>query len=349
MVSVLTCDEEAAYREYVRRADGASLYHTLDWRALLSESIGGQSFYLIARQGGRVRGVMPLFCINSLAIGKRFVSLPFSHLVRTLADSPAVSTAMIEYAERLAREEACDYLEVKSDLPVEEGERWRKFAGECRSVLPLFRDETDQWNLMDGATRRGVRRALRSSVRIRAIGSRSDLYSAIHLLARARHRQGSPPHPNGFFIDLLNREFDGGEVWGMVADVAGVDVAAIITMRYRTSAVYAFGGSYGSEEQMRTRPNNLLFWEAIRRCAAEGCSELDFGTTPLGNTGLRRFKRGWGVEEVMHTTSFRVLGRKVPAKLRRDEGGFDSISMLLRRMPFPVFRAAGAVLFRQLG
>ena len=55
----------------------ASLYHRLEWRAILAGTFGHPTRYLMAVQQDRVRGVCPLMEMRSALFGHFFVSLPF--------------------------------------------------------------------------------------------------------------------------------------------------------------------------------------------------------------------------------------------------------------------------------
>ena len=45
------------------------------------------------------------------------------------------------------------------------------------------------------------------------------------------------------------------------------------------------------------RPNNILVWSIIRWYCENGDKKLSFGRSDMNNDGLRRFKRGWNLEE----------------------------------------------------
>ena len=75
-VATLTAATESAYRDFVARAPGALLYHSLAYRDLLVEHLGCRQEYLVAREGGEVRGVLPLLWTGDER-ARVYNSLPF--------------------------------------------------------------------------------------------------------------------------------------------------------------------------------------------------------------------------------------------------------------------------------
>jgi CelD/BcsL family acetyltransferase involved in cellulose biosynthesis len=72
-------------------------------------------------------------------------------------------------------------------------------------------------------------------------------------------------------------------------------VAGAVYFRFQKTVTYKYGASDDSFQQLRG--NNLVMWEAIKHHARAGFETMDFGRTSLDNSGLRRFKLGWGATE----------------------------------------------------
>ena len=121
-------------------------------------------------------------------------------------------------------------------------------------------------------------------------------------------------------------------------------VAAAIFFHQGRQALYKFGASDLGYQHLR--PNNLVIWEGIRHCAARGCERLHFGRTALGHEGLRRFKLGFGAreEEIKCCKYDYRAGRFV-----RDRDGTDGwFNGVFRRLPLPLLRLAGQLLYRHV-
>jgi hypothetical protein len=89
-----------------------------------------------------------------------------------------------------------------------------------------------------------------------------------------------------------------------------------------------------------------MMWAAMKRCAEEGMSFLNLGRTSLSNEGLRRFKMGLGaVEQRLQYARYDYRSKQFVTDVDRVEGWFNRV---FSRMPLPVLRLAGAVLYPHL-
>ena len=90
------------------------------------------------------------------------------------------------------------------------------------------------------------------------------------------------------------------------------------------------------------RPNNLLFWEAIRWGCEQGFRRFDFGRSDVANRGLRKFKDNWGTQEsplkysVISDAAPRYLGPTLPRP----------VSSAIRMSPVWLSRLLGELLYR---
>jgi hypothetical protein len=87
----------------------------------------------------------------------------------------------------------------------------------------------------------------------------------------------------------------------------------------------------------------LLFWEAIKWACENGYERLDFGRTDLASTSLRRFKLGWGTDEL--PLQYTLLGTDAPKTLRIQPPRF--VRSVIRHSPRWVVRALGEILYRK--
>lgn len=51
-------------------------------------------------------------------------------------------------------------------------------------------------------------------------------------------------------------------------------------------------------EALRQRPANLLMWRSLNWARERGAETFDFGTSLANQTGLIRFKEGWGGQDL---------------------------------------------------
>ena len=98
--------------------------------------------------------------------------------------------------------------------------------------------------------------------------------------------------------------------------------------------------------RQQLRPNNLLTWKALQWYCEHGFTRLCFGRTERDQEGLRRYKLGWGATEEQiqyYRYDFR--------QQRFLEGKSTSVrgAALLKRVPAPLLRMLGYLLYRHCG
>ena len=88
-------------------------------------------------------------------------------------------------------------------------------------------------------------------------------------------------------------------------------------------------------------------WEAIKWYSQNGYKQLCMGRTEPENSGLRRFKDGWGTEEKM------INYYKYEVKNETFVHDQDMVSQyqkrLIRKIPKPLLTAIGSKLYKYVG
>jgi hypothetical protein len=168
------------------------------------------------------------------------------------------------------------------------------------------------------------------------------VYYELHCITRRRH--GLPPQSIEFFNNIARHVFEAGLGDIVIARHQGRPVAAAVYFHYNNKVIYKYGASDKAAQSLRG--NNLVMWEAIQHFAGQGMRSLDFGRSSSGDEGLRRFKRNFGAQEcaVDYLRYDFSTGRCVEDK-DRVKGWYNAV---FRKMPAPLARLAGTVLYRHL-
>lgn len=158
------------------------------------------------------------------------------------------------------------------------------------------------------------------------------------LQVSTRRRLGLPPQPRRFFRALWRDVLERGLGHLTVVEARGEPVAAGVFLRWNGVTVYKYGASDPAAWSLR--PNNLLFAEEIEAACLRGDRIFHFGRADVEDEGLRRFKTGWGADEL--PISYVRFGaprieRASPPRVFRS---------LVRRTPEPVVRLLGETLYR---
>jgi hypothetical protein len=267
--------------------------------------------------------------------------LPFTDCCPALGTDGAVGVVAAAACEA-AGEAGVASVEVRDVLP--DGLGVAPAAEAVRHRLSLVPGPESLLRGVDPAHRRNIKRAVARGVDVHRAGSDGlAVFYRLHLLTR--RRLGVPVQPWRFFALLGRHMLDEGLGFVLTAQAQGRPVASAVFLAWNGTLIYKFGAS--DPRYWECRPNNALFWRAIEAGCALGCHTLDFGRSDIGDTGLRRFKRGWGaVEEPLRYTALATAGGVRSGHMLR-RGHLERVmAPVIRRSPLWVCRTLGGLLYR---
>jgi len=94
-ITELRREDEKAWDEYVYNLNSSTFYHQLGWRNVVARTYKHRPVYL-AKEGGELKGILPMFLMRSVIFGKKLVSVPFAPYGGVCADSETVEKALID-------------------------------------------------------------------------------------------------------------------------------------------------------------------------------------------------------------------------------------------------------------
>jgi hypothetical protein len=319
-----------------------SFFHSAAWAKTLAGAYGYTPAYLVVEESGAVRGVLPLMEVNSRFTGRKGIALPFTDECGPLYDDCAWAHRLIQSAVALGKSRGWKSIEFRGGREL--------FPDAPASVsfyghrLDLQEDEEAMFAGLDSSTRRAIRKGEKSGLIVSVSGRMEGLKTFYSLHCKTRRKHGMPPQPFVFFSNIcrhiLSRDL------GMVVMAHWEDrpVAASVYFQSGTHAVYKFGASDESFQQLRG--TNLVMWEAIKRLVRNGARTLDMGRTSLINEGLRRFKSNWGARE--HRVEYIKYDLRQNAFIKDTDASTGWHNRIFRALPAGLSRMVGAVLYRHL-
>jgi CelD/BcsL family acetyltransferase involved in cellulose biosynthesis len=284
--SVFVIDPLADTRwdELLDRHSRASVFHSRGWLEALRRTYGFEPIVLTTTERGPLGNGLAL-CRVRTWMSRRLVSLPFSDHCEPLVDRPDDLTAVLGFLTG----------EVET-------RRWRSFELRPRYVAPagLAKGASYDFHTLDlarpaeqifdgfhhSSTQRAIRRAEREGLSYEAGTSERLLSSFYRLLRLTRRRHGLPPQPLAWFRNLVSCLGDGLAIH--MASKDGLPVASILTLSFKKTMIYKYGGSDAAHHSLGGMP--FLFWRAIQDAQAQGIEELDLGRSDIDQPGLVAFK-----------------------------------------------------------
>lgn len=335
--------EHPGWDDLVLKYPSSTFFHTTAWAKVLQESYGYVPAYFAIKDDPGMPALMPLLEINSFLTGRRGVSLPFTDCCDLLVTDgkpfEQIISKLIEYGKRAKWK----YLELRTSRQLPAGiQASAQFhghtldiSGEESAILSTFRD----------STRRNIDKAEKNGVVVTINGSKDALREFHRLNCTTRREHGLPCQPYAFFENIYSHIITRN--LGVVALAAkdGKNIAGALFLHFNDKVIYKYGAS--DREYQQFRSNNLLFWKAIQWYRGHGFKRLDFGKTESENTGLLQFKRGWGTTEYPINFCRYDFRQKAFVTDHAKVTGWHN--RIFRRMPIPLLKLAGAMLYRHVG
>jgi CelD/BcsL family acetyltransferase involved in cellulose biosynthesis len=341
-LSALNPLEHAGWDSLLSSHSASSFFHTTAWCNVLHQSYAHRPLYLSRVAEDRLIGLLPLMEVASPWTGRRGVSLPFTDVCPALTAAASGVEELFELAKQQGRRLGWSYLEFRGSRP--------PWPGAFPSlsfwdhIVELDAGPEAVFKHFDSALRRGIRKAEAAGLKVEFNNNLDAIRSYFSLHCGTRRRHGVPPQPLSFFENIARFVFAAGQGFVATARFGQRPAAAAVFFHWRNQAIYKFGAS--DYRLQHLRPNNLVMWAAIQKFAAEGFKQLDLGRTSLANEGLRRFKSGFGARE--HRIDYYRYDLRHQTFVQDADRAEGRLNQLFRRLPPPLFRLAGRLLYPHL-
>jgi CelD/BcsL family acetyltransferase involved in cellulose biosynthesis len=327
---------------FVASSPQANAFHHAAWVNLLAECYGYRPFVIaVSDAGGNIQAGLPIMEVRSPLTGRRWVSLPFTDYCAPLYRDVESLSQLTDDLVHLSQEAGAPRVELRWEFPKHPA--FHSYSHYVLHTVELDPDPTLVSKRLTSVHRQNIRTAEKRGVRIECGDQQVHLQEFYRLQLQTRHRQGIPVQPRRFFDLLASNIVDQGLGFVLLAYKDHECIAAAVFLHWRQTLTCKYAASRA--DSLELRPNNLLFWTGIQWGCENGYTLFDMGRTDLANTGLRRFKRDWGAEEL--PLAYSMLSGTPP---RSASGKLTPIMQtVISKSPVWVCRAAGELLYRHFG
>lgn len=328
--------DNSAWSDYIAVHASATVFHRLAWSRAVEEAYGHRAVHLTAWSGGRLVGLLPLFLVRSLFVGRVLVSVPYATYGGILADSQVAALAIIEHAQELCRELDAEYLELRnrdsSGLELPEFGQYDTF----RRALPD--NPQDILALLPRKTRAAARKGL-DILGADAVSMGPELLDTIYdLYSITLRRLGSPNYRRQLFHAL--QDGYGRDCVCLLVKDHGTAVAGVVSFVFRDEIVPYFSGSL--QAGMEKFANNVMYLRLMEYAVERGLHWFDFNRTRRNNHGPHAFKRYHGFEpQPLHYQMFMNKISEFP-NLSPSNRKYAVAARIWRKIPLCLTRVAGA-------
>ena len=336
------------WSELLDRHPNASVFHSPGWLSALRQTYGYEPFVLTTSTGPALENGL-VVCRVKGWMSRRLVSLPFSDHCDPLVNRSDDLSEMLRHVT--GEMQTAGWRSVELRPRVDAGQPFEAAARGCGLKhggtyflhrLDLRPDTTEIFRRFHhSSTQRAIRRAEREGLTHEAGTSDRLLASFYQLLRMTRRRHGLPPQPLTWFRNLVTCL--GDRVAIHVASKDGQPIASILTLSFRNTMLYKYGGSEAAHHRLGGMP--FLFWRLIQDARPRGFVELDLGRSDLDQPGLIAFKDHLGATRAP-LTYYRYPKAQPNAA---QSWTLRAAKSVFARLPDSVLDLAGKSLYKHLG
>lgn len=335
---------DSRWSDFVQGHPLATIFHSVAWLKALQRTYGYEPAVVTTSPPGDALADGLVFCrVSSWLTGRRYVSLPFSDHCDVLASATGDTNCLLgAWAGDLQKRHG-KYAEIRTvySLPGRvDFHKTQEFYLHKLDLRPPLEELFG--NLHKSSIQRKIRRAEREGLTLEEGRSEaiSDEFYRLFLMTRRRHHL--PPPPRSWLSNLV--DLLGPQLKIRVATKEGYAIASILTLRFKNTLFYKYGGSDPSFHALGGL--QALFWKAIQEAKHEGLQCFDFGRSDLDDHGLITFKSHWGAE-CSKIAYFRYS--LAPSHLDVRSWGVQTVRGVFAHMPDRVLSTAGKLLYKHVG
>lgn len=281
------------WEEFLRGHPRATVFHSTPWIEALCRSYGYEPAVLTTSPpDAPLRNGLAVCRIDSRLTGRRLVSLPFSDHCEPLLDENADWRAVFSSLDQELRRRKLRYVEIR---PVGDIDRSLTPSSSTHAYCLHQLDLTPPLDTLfqrfhKSSIQRKIHRAGKEQLHYEEGRTDPLLEAFYNLLLITRRRHELPPQPRIWFRNLIDSFKDTLKI--RVALKEKTPIAAILTLRFKDTLVYKYGGSAAQYHNLGGM--HLLFWKTIQEGKRAGLRTFDFGRSDYDNEGLITFKDRWG-------------------------------------------------------
>lgn len=298
-MDILTEVPEPAWREFLDRVPGASIFQGPELKRVHEKTKGYRPLVVAVAMGNDIQALLASTVI-SYGPGRlsRFTArvVAIGGPLGTASAFPALLAAHDSLAARLALLSQVRNLEPPPERAPFEGAGYR-WEDHLNYLIDLSRGEEAVRASMSKERRKGIARADRSGLELAEFRA-TDMKGCYELVKSTYSRAGVPLADPSLFEAAHEVLVPEGHLWVLAAVKEHVPVAVRLVLRWRETLYDWYAGS--SEVGRSSHADEWLVWQVMRKGIAAGCSRFDFGGAgpPGAQYGPGEFKRRFGGAEV---------------------------------------------------
>jgi len=359
MEKIVRLNEEnnKLWNEFVNKNKNSRFYHSLKFKETIEKTYKNckAEYYLLINNN--VKAIFPFFIVKSKLMGNRLISLPFIDNGGFLGEYKKEDTKTL--IEELKKIDDLKYIEIRLNSFMENFENDKKILlklgfNEEKSknqIILELRNKDVLWECFDRITRKGIKKAEKSKLKIREIKNEEEIKMFYKLYLKNMKNFGAPQHSYKYFSNLfrfLKKEFKGLNCY------KDKKLIASLIVLFSKNHIHA---AYNSSDNryLIYQPNDLLHWEIIKWAYKNNIKYFDMGQCEANAEkgthaeGIYRFKKKWLGEVYQRDYFYYYFDEKDEKKTEKDKDRLKRFRNIWKRLPSLIIKIIGPKIASQLG
>lgn len=338
-IRIHICREQDGERwdQFVNTHSECTNYHRWSWKHVFEAVFGWSAIYLVAEEGGVVRGILPL--IHQRCMFRSYLSsMPHLKGGGIVAESREAERLLFQAAVDAAQIINAQYLELRHltehDLPVVERQ------DKVGAMLPVAATAEERLRRLDKKARNLVRKSQTYGMTAEFGGA--ELLHDFYNVYRCNMRDlGSPSYSRRFFAEILSNLPNDTRI--CIVRLNNEVVTGGFLLGFRGVLEVGWASSY--RKFLNLKPNMFLYWNILEFAAEHAYEFLDFGRSSR-DSGTLDFKMQWGaVSSDLHWSYWRPQQELVT---NSRSGGMQLASRVWKHLPLAMTNVIGPALVRNI-
>ena len=308
-IRLASIDDRSRWDEYITLHPDASPYHLFAWKTAVENAYKHKGYYLMAEEGLKLQGVLPLIYMKPPLRSGQLVSLPYCDLGGVLSSCDDASNKLIKETIFLARKLKAKRIELRSQRPTPSYQvKDLSVSTQSHKVSMLLELPSSSkllWDSFKSKLRSQIRKSEKNGLQF-MWGGLEKLDDFYLIFCRNMRELGSPVHSKEWFKCIMQNYGDSVRLGLVYYENKPIGGGIILNTRDKVYIPWAST----LREYNRFSPNMLLYWNFLKHSADNGYTWFDFGrSTP--DEGTYKFKLQWGAKpEPLYWNNISVNGKE---------------------------------------
>jgi FemAB-related protein (PEP-CTERM system-associated) len=326
---------------YAARHPLATAYHREAAVLVGNRTFGLRTWFLSARDGDDLVGILPLVEQSSRFFGHFLTSVPFFTYGGILADDDTTVHAILQGLRMHCEARRVQHAELRHAGPLR-GESLPERVDKVSMIVDLPSSEDALSRQLGSKLRSQIKRAQREQPEV--IWGRGELIPEFfRVFSQCMRDLGTPVYPRRFFEIACNALGELASV--LVIRVRGEVMAGAILVRHGDRIEVPWAAA--TDEAKRNAINMRMYWEMLAHSMRAAAREFDFGRSTI-DSGTFRFKQQWGAKpRQLHWQYWLSPGSEVPM-LNNSNAKYALATAAWKRLPLWCANLIGPMIIRNL-